>query len=219
MSVDVSGVATELTGIRRSAARQMIAAWEAPAFHVSVDVDMTQVLAARESGSTVTDVLVAVVAQTLSKHQNLNAWYEGDLRVRAFEEVNIGVAVATPDGLTVPIVHEAQRLTLSQIAERRRDVVNRARQRELRREDVVGGTFTISNLGMFGVAEFDAILNVPQVAILAVAATQNTFVQFEGSGRWLPVARLTLTCDHRAVDGAGAAAFLADLRARLETAA
>ncbi len=214
----VEGVVTPLKGIRRTAARRMIAAWQAPVFHLSAEADMSTALAVKErvEGATVTDALLSACARALNAHPQLNAHY-GDEAVTTFVGVNLGIAVATEAGLVVPVIHGADRLELTGIAQARRDVALRAREGRLAMADVTGGTFTVSNLGMMGVDRFDAILNVPQVAILAVGATRQRYVWNDGNPTWCPVAELTLTCDHRAVDGAMGAHFLADVRAQLES--
>ncbi len=213
----LTGTPVPLKGIARVAARQMTLAWEAPAFHLAVEVDMTTALTVKSvhPGATVTDLLVAVCAQALAEHPALNAHYSAD-GITTFEEINIGIAVSTPGGLTVPNIHGAGALGIGGIAEVRREVVERARGRKLGMGDVTGGTFTISNLGMFGIDRFDAIINVPQVAILAVGTTSQRYVWRNDSAQWLPIAEITLTCDHRAVDGATGAAFLARVRELLE---
>ena len=129
---------------------------------------------------------------------------------------NVGIAAATDRGLVVPVVHGAERLTLTEVARARADVVGRAREGKLHREDVEGGTFTISNLGMFGLDQFTAVLNPPEAAILAVGATQERVVVRAGEMVVRPMMTMTLTCDHRAVDGAPAAAFLESLKKLLE---
>lgn len=210
-----TGTSTPLTGIRRTAARRMVAAWEVPVFHLTVEVDMTAALAARDGGGTVTDALLAACAEVLAGCPALNAHCDGTA-VTVFDEVNLGVAVATDAGLVVPVLHDAARLDLPGLAAARRGAVERARAGTLARADVTGGTFTVSNLGMLGIDRFDAILNVPQVAILAVGATRRRQVWNDGDPAWRPVAELTLTCDHRAVDGATGAGFLDALRTRLQ---
>lgn len=213
-------VTIPLKGLARTAARRMVKAWEAPVFHLGVDVDMTEALAAKDAtpGVTVSDVLLRACAVALRAHPRLNAWYDEE-SVTLVDDVNIGLAVATEAGLMVPVVHKADQLSVSGIAEARRDIVERARSGQLGMPDVTGGTFTVSNLGMLGIDEFDAILNVPQVAILAVSSTRTrqVWVDSVGGGAWKPIARFTLTCDHRAIDGATGAAFLTALRAELES--
>ncbi|TFD68523.1 2-oxo acid dehydrogenase subunit E2 [Cryobacterium ruanii] len=211
------GQRTELKGMRRTAARRMVAAWEAPVFHLTVEVDMTEASRAKEvvSGATVTDVLVRATAHALTVVPSVNVHVDGEAVV-SFQRAHVGIAVATEKGLTVPIIHNADQLDLEEIAQRRRDIVGRARTGGLVREDITGGTFTISNLGMLGVTRFDAIVNAPQAAILAVGATIRRNVWTEDGGAWRPIAELTLTSDHRALDGAVAAEFLAALKSKLE---
>ncbi|WP_198412333.1 2-oxo acid dehydrogenase subunit E2 [Nocardioides mangrovicus] len=214
------GTTTPLKGIRRTAARRMVAAWEAPVFHLVVEVDMTTALAVkeREPSATVTDALLQACAAALGKHPDLNAHY-GEESVTCFEEVNLGLAVATEAGLMVPVIPHAGSRDLASLAAARKDVAGRAREGKLTMDDVTGGTFTVSNLGMMGIDRFDAILNVPQVAILAVGSTRQRQVwpgPDGGDPQWRPIAELTLTCDHRAVDGATGAGFLGTLRERLE---
>jgi pyruvate dehydrogenase E2 component (dihydrolipoamide acetyltransferase) len=206
-----------LRGIRRTAARQMVRALQAPVFHLVVEVDMGPALAARKSyeGVTVTDILVRACARALRAHPGLNAHY-ADETVTIFESVNLGVAVDTDAGLTVPVLHGADNLGLEAIGRRRAELVEKSRSGRLQMADVDGATFTLSNLGMFGIEYFDAILNVPQVAILAVGATRSRPVPIPDGTAWRPIAAMTLTCDHRAVDGAMGARFLTSLRAELE---
>ncbi|WP_309620046.1 2-oxo acid dehydrogenase subunit E2 [Salinibacterium sp.] len=210
------GVRTPLKGLRRTAARRMMTAWQAPVFHLTVEVDMTEasLVQQRVPGATVTDVFVAASAQALLAVPSLNA-HVGDDELTLFPHANVGIAVATDNGLTVPVIHGADVLSLSEIATRRRDVVQRARARALVMDDVTGGTFTISNLGMMAIDRFDAILNVPQAAILAIGSTRRRYVWRGDTAVWLPIAELTLTCDHRAADGAAGATFLAALTAAL----
>ncbi|MDO9378101.1 MAG: 2-oxo acid dehydrogenase subunit E2 [Nocardioidaceae bacterium] len=214
-----AGTATPLKGIRRTAARRMTAAWEAPVFHLTASVDMTNAAATKNAheGATLTDVLLRACSRALVKHPAINAHYGGEV-VTTFDEVNLGLAVATDAGLMVPVVHGTQALDLAGIAAARGDVVSRARIGKLGYADIDGGTFTVSNLGPFGIDRFDAILNVPQVAILAVGSTAQRQVWNDGDPQWRPVAELTLTCDHRAVDGATGARFLADLVTELQSA-
>jgi pyruvate dehydrogenase E2 component (dihydrolipoamide acetyltransferase) len=205
-----------LKGIRRIAARRMVAAWAAPVFHLTAEVDMTSALAVgRQPGSTVTDVLLLATARALQANPGLNAHYADEV-VALHAAVNLGIAVSTDAGLTVPVVHGVEALSLSEIGARRKDVVTRARTGKLERKDVEGATFTLSNLGMLGVDRFDAILNPPQVGILAVGSTRPRVVVRDGEMQVRPVAELTLTCDHRAVDGAAGAGLLSRLREALE---
>ncbi len=198
--------------------RAMNTAWSAPMFPVTVEVDMTAAQARRADGVTLTDVILADCAATLAGHPAINAHWQGDSVVE-YDHVNLGLAVASDKGLTVPVIHGAEALDLSGIAAQRKALVDKVRAGRIAIAEVMGGTFTVSNLGMFGVARFTAIINPPQVAILAVGGTTMRQVWNGGAPEWRPIAELTLTSDHRAVDGARAAAFLADLKTRLETAA
>lgn len=216
---DSGGTVVPLKGLRRTAARRMVQAWQAPVFHLTVGVDMTEASKAKQvvPGATVTDVLVQAAAGALLEHPDVNA-HVGEDEVTQFSAAHVGIAVATPKGLVVPVIHDASSLDLAGIAEARRDVVGRARGGGLQMADVTGGTFTISNLGMMGIDRFDAILNVPQAAILAVGSTRHQYVQTGSGAEWRPIADLTLTCDHRAIDGATGAAFLTALASRLSAA-
>lgn len=211
----LGGTPAPLSRMRRAAARHLTRAWEAPAFTVSADVDMTGVLASREPGVTVTDGLIAATVPTLQRHPYVNAWFVAD-DVMTFARTHLGIAVATDAGLVVPVMRDAQDRDLAGISRARAELVAKARSQSLTMDDVTGATFTITNLGMFGIARFTAILNPPGVGILAVGATSDRFRRHDGGGSWRPIAELTLTCDHRAVDGAQAAAFLADLISSIE---
>jgi len=163
----------------------------------------------------VTDLLVRATAAALARHAQANAaWADGSIRFN--DEVNVGIAVAVEDGLVVPVVHGADRLGVGEIAARREDVVTRAREGALRPEDVERGTFTISNLGMFGVDAFNAVVNAPQAAILAVGRIVERVVPVDGAPGIRPMMALTLSCDHRVIDGARAAQFLSELAALIE---
>ena len=200
-------------------ARRMERAWAAPMFHLTISVDMGSAMARsqRTPGVTVTDVIIRECALALVRHPSLNAHYVGyDEGIIEFGDQNIGVAVATDAGLMVPVIRRAAELTDGQISTRRKDLVERARSGRLGVEDVLDGTFTISNLGMFGIDRFDAIINPPQVAILAVGQIGARVMIEKGKVIAKDVAELTLTCDHRATDGAGGARFLRALRDGLD---
>jgi pyruvate dehydrogenase E2 component (dihydrolipoamide acetyltransferase) len=192
----------------------------APHFYLLREVDAGRLsswrdVARRRLGDDVsfTDLLVRATAAALRDHPRVNAaWENGG--VKPNEEVNVGIAVAVEDGLVVPVVHGADALGLGEIAARRAELVKRAREGALRPEDVERGTFTISNLGMYGIDAFNAVLNAPQAAILAVGRIVERVVAVEGAPAVRPRMALTLSCDHRVVDGARAAEFL-DLLASL----
>ena len=212
-----------LTSLRRTIARRMTEAWQAPAFQISMSADMTRALAIRarlvERGDTpkptISDLLTKVSAAALMRHREVNALYEGDA-VRLLASADIGMAVATERGLLVPVIRGCERLTIPEIAAARADLVERARSGKLQQADLEGGSFTISNLGMYGVEQFVAVLNPPQAAILAVGAVQETPVARDGAVEIRPLMTMTLTCDHRSVDGATAADFLRTLKTFLE---
>jgi pyruvate dehydrogenase E2 component (dihydrolipoamide acetyltransferase) len=149
------------------------------------------------------------------RHRDVNALWAGDA-IEIHPSANIGIAVATPAGLIVPVIPQCERRSVAEIAAVRADVVERARAGKLQQSDLEGGTFTISNLGMYGVDRFVAVLNPPQAAILAVGAAEERAVVVDGAVVPKPVMELTLTCDHRAVDGATAAEFLRTVKQFLE---
>ena len=214
---------TPLTNIRKTIARRLTEAWTVPVFTLTVSADMTranQLVARRRELDpdvrvTVTDLLTRVCAQALARHPEMNVQYTEEALL-SFPNANVGIAVAAPQGLVVPVVHNAEQLTLTQIAQVRGDLVARARDAKLRAEDIDGGTFTISNLGMFEVDQFVAVLNPPQASILAVGATRDQVVPRDGELVVVPLMTMTLTCDHRAVDGATGAEFLKTIKAFLE---
>jgi len=156
------------------------------------------------------DLLVALVARVLQKHPRINASWTG-AGVRANTEINVGLAMAVNDGVVAPVIQNADKVGLGEIAVQRRDLAERARGGKLRPGDIAGGTFTISNLGMFGVDAFTAIIIPPQTAILAVGAIADRVVPVDGRPGVRPMMTLTLSSDHRVVDGARAAEFLRDL--------
>jgi pyruvate dehydrogenase E2 component (dihydrolipoamide acetyltransferase) len=157
-----------------------------------------------------TDLLVALVARVLAKHPRMNASWAGE-GVRANADINISLAMAVDEGVVAPVIHNADKTDLGAIAVRRRDLAERARSGKLRSSDIAGGTFTISNLGMFGVDAFSAIIAPPQAAILAVGQIANRVVAVEGRPAVRPMVTLTLSSDHRVLDGARAAEFMRDV--------
>ena len=215
VEVEPQGRSRSLGKTERLMAKHMVAAWQAPMFGVTVEIDMQAALDRRSPGVTVTDIVLADCARTLAVFPNINAHFREDT-ITEFDEVNLGLAVASDRGLTVPVIRGADRLSLDGIAERRKDLVAKVRAGKISIAEVMGGTFTVSNLGMFGVTRFSAILNPPQAAILAVGATIRRHVWNDGHPEWRPISEFTLTSDHRAIDGAQAAAFLSALKDHLE---
>ena len=207
----------QLSSVRKTIARRLSEAWAAPVFQLGVTADMTEVLELRASlvermtegdaKPTVNDVLVKLAAVALVRHRPVNATFSGE-EIQRHPAAHVGIAVAAPQGLVVPVVRDADRRTVQEIARTRADLVGRARDNKLKLGDLEGGTFTISNLGMFGVEQFTAVLNPPQVAILAVGSVKDAPVARGGQVVVAPLAHLVLTCDHRAIDGADGAAFL-----------
>ena len=157
-----------------------------------------------------TDLLLAIVARVLLKHPRMNASWTAE-GVRRHADVNLAIAIAVNDGVVAPVIHNAHKAHLDEIAVQRRDLTERARAGKLRPQDVAGATFTISNLGMFGVDAFSAIIMPPQAAILAVGRIADRVVPVDGKPGIRPMMTLTLSSDHRVVDGARAAEFLRDV--------
>jgi pyruvate dehydrogenase E2 component (dihydrolipoamide acetyltransferase) len=211
----------ELTSVRKTIARRLTEAWQVPVFQLQASADMGRVnrvvAGLREDGEhvTVTDVLIMACAAALMRHREVNAEWTEDA-ILLHPSANIGIAVAAPQGLVVPVIHGAESLRLAQVAAARSAVVTRAREGKLRREDLEAGTFTISNLGMYAVERFTAVLNPPQAAIVAVGAIEDRVVPVDGEPAIRPMLTLVVTFDHRAVDGAPAAGFLQSLKELLE---
>ena len=207
----------------RIMAERMTASWTtAPHFYLVREVNVARLVAwlgtaRKQTGAriTYTDLLVKLVAATLAQHPRVNvSWKDGALERHA--EINIGLAVALEDGLVVPVIARADTLGLKDIATRREDLVTRAQAGKLRPPDIQGGVFTISNLGMYGVDAFSAIVNPPQAAILAVGRIADRVVPVNGQPAVQPTMTLTLSGDHRALDGARSAQFLGALADLIE---
>ena len=218
----------QLTSIRKTIARRLTEAWEAPVFQLTVVADASELVATRERlvelmregdvKPTVNDVLTRLVAGALMRHRPVNAQFvEGE--IRRYPTANVGIAVATPNGLVVPVVRDAQARSVQDIAVVRADLVGRAREGKLQLQDLEDGTFTISNLGMYGIDQFVAVLNPPQVAILAVGSIEDRPIVLDGELVVVPALTMTLTCDHRAIDGSEGAEFLQTVKAYVEAPA
>jgi pyruvate dehydrogenase E2 component (dihydrolipoamide acetyltransferase) len=216
---------TPLSSIQRTVARRLTEAWQIPVFHLFVSADMTRALEIRrrlvelnaDAGvkPTISDLLTKVCAAALMRHRALNALWTDD-GIALYPTANIGLAVALPEGLVVPVIRQCERMSVVEIAVARTDLVERARAGKLQRDDLEGGTFTISNLGMYGVERFTAVVNPPQAAILAVGAIQEKPLVRDGAVVVRPMMDLMLTCDHRSVNGAAGAAFLQSVQSILE---
>jgi pyruvate dehydrogenase E2 component (dihydrolipoamide acetyltransferase) len=196
-----------------------------PTFYLTVDIDMTRVIEARARINSIleadglkvsiNDLVLKAVAGALRRHPECNAqWQEGF--VRRFNAVHLGVAVAIDEGLITPVVRNAHAKGVAQISAEVRELAGRARERKLVPEEYTGATFSVSNLGMLGIHEFTAIINPPEAGILAIGAMEETPVVIDGAVVVRPRMRITMSCDHRVIDGATGARFLQTLRAMLE---
>jgi pyruvate dehydrogenase E2 component (dihydrolipoyllysine-residue acetyltransferase) len=207
---------TRLGVMRRAMVRRMVEGAAVPCFYLRAGADVTELVALRarlRDSSTgpapsVNDFIVRAVALELRRHPEVNSAYLEN-EVATYPRVNVGVAVAIEGGLVVPAVYDAERKTVCEIAGAVRELADLAGRRRLSREVLADATFTVSNLGMYGIDEFDPIINPPQAAILAVGAARS-----DCAGRLQM--RLTLGCDHRVLTGAEAAPFLTAVRERLE---
>ncbi len=216
-----------LKGIRRVIAKRMTESFQnIPHFYLSLEIDMGSCLALHEalkqeverrSGLrlTLTDILVKVTASALKEHPIINSRIEGD-QIHLIEEINIGVAIALEDGLIVPVVREADRKSLTEIASVLRGLTHKAKEGKLSLEDVGGGTFTLSNMGMLGIDKLNAIINPPECSILGVGRTVEKPVYHGGEIKVRPMAWFSLSSDHRIVDGATAATFLNHIKRLIE---
>ena len=214
--------ATALSSVARLMAERTAHSWATvPHFFVVRDVDAAALNEARaqitkiseQTGGarvTLTDLLVGVVARVLARHPRLNASWSGET-IRTNADINVGLAMAVDDGVVAPVIANADRLSVAQTAVQRAELSERARAGKLRPADLAGGTFTISNLGMYQVDAFSAIIIEPQAAILAIGGIADRVVALEGKPVVRPMLTLTLSSDHRVVDGARAAQFMEDL--------
>ena len=215
----VNDTRIELRGIRKVVAERMTQSFSsAPHFYLTVEVDATALVSLRRQilssiqkryqiEPTITDLLIKASAMALREQPSANAaWADGAIRINS--NVNVSVAVAVNDGLVVPVIPDADRLTLGQIAQERSTLVEKAREGQLTLPDLEGGSFTLSNLGMFGIDQFQAILNPPQATILAVGRIKDRPVAVDGQLAIRPTMFMTLSVDHRLLDGASAARFL-----------
>ena len=219
-AVESASTAAPLSQIARLMAERTAQSWtNVPHFFLVQTVDAGKLIetqkklgqgAAAGSAPTITDVLIAVLARVLRKHPRMNSSWTGD-NIRANSEVNISVAMAVKDGVVSAVIPRADGAKVADISVLRRELTERARGGKLRPADISGGTFTLSNLGMYKVGAFSAIITPPQAAILAVGAIADAVVAVDGKPAVRPVMTMTLSSDHRVVDGARAAEFLAEL--------
>jgi pyruvate dehydrogenase E2 component (dihydrolipoamide acetyltransferase) len=216
------------TDIQLSQMRKVIAKrlseskFSAPHFYLKVDINMDKAIEARKAINEVSpvkisfnDMVIKASALALRQHPDVNSSWMGDF-IRQNHHIHIGSAVAIEDGLIVPVIRFADQKSLSQIAADAKELYDKAKNKKLQPQDFSGNTFTISNLGMMGIDEFTAIINPPDSAILAVGGIKETVVSEKGQFKAVNIMKLTLSCDHRSVDGAVGARFLATLKSYLE---
>ncbi len=223
---DTEYVDTPLSQMRKTVARRLTESLgPVPHFFLTVDVDMTralqarkqvnQLLAERGAKASINDFVIKAAAVALTHHPECNAWWQGD-SIRRFNRVHMAIAVAVPDGLITPVVRDAHAKGLGRISAEVRELAGRARDKKLQPHEYTGSTFSISNLGMFGIEEFTAVINPPEAGIIAVGAVEERAVVHEGQVVVQPRMRVTMSCDHRVIDGAQGARFLATLKSFLE---
>jgi pyruvate dehydrogenase E2 component (dihydrolipoamide acetyltransferase) len=213
----------QVSQMRKTIARRLgESKFSAPHFYLTMEVNMDRVMEARKKLNEVApvkisfnDIIVKATAHALKKHPQVNASWLGD-KIRINHHVNIGVAVAVEEGLLVPVLRYTDAKSLSHIAQETRDLAGKAKNKKLQPEEMQGNTFTISNLGMFDIDEFTAIINPPDACILAVGKIKEVPVLKDGELAAENIMKLTLSCDHRVVDGAKGARFLQTLKAYLE---
>jgi pyruvate dehydrogenase E2 component (dihydrolipoamide acetyltransferase) len=229
VAADLDGSAAASNGVTVPAIWRLMAerttqSWQSvPHFYLRREVDASRLQSWRAAArsrpgqerASHTDLLVRLVAEALRRHPRVNSSWSDGAVVRS-EQINVGIAVAVDDGLVVPVVHDADRLSLADTVARRIELVDAARAGRLRPEDVTGGTFTVSNLGMYGVDSFDAIVNAPQAAILAVGRVADRVIPVDGQPAVRPVLQLSVSFDHRVVDGARGAEFVETLASLAE---
>lgn len=213
-----------LSQMRKTIAKRLVQSiGPIPTYYLTAEADMERASEARESllakdekgKFSFNDFVIRATASALRQHPWVNAWWM-DNQVRQWHEVHIGVAVAVDEGLITPIIRHADQKSLRDIATEVRELAGRAREKKLKPEEYTGATFSISNLGMFGIDEFTAIINPPEAAILAVGRIEPKAVVVDGAVVVRRRMRITMSCDHRVIDGATGAAFLKTLVAMLE---
>jgi pyruvate dehydrogenase E2 component (dihydrolipoamide acetyltransferase) len=212
-----------VTQMRKTIARRLSESkFSAPEFYLTVEIQMDKAMQARSRMNELSpvkisfnDIVIKAAAMALKQHPKVNSSWLGD-KIRVNHHVNIGVAMAVEDGLLVPVIRNADMKSLSQIAAEVKDFSQKAKDKKLQPKDWEGSTFTISNLGMYGIDEFTAIINPPDACILAVGGIKETVIVEKGEMKVANIMKVTLTCDHRVVDGATGAEFLKTLKANLE---
>lgn len=205
--------------MKKAMVKQMVKSLEIPQFQVETEVDCTQLMALRKNvvfKPSVTTVLAKAVAETLKNHPLLNGSFVDATTIETYDEIGLGIAVDTPRGLVVPVIQNAGNLNLQQFHEAMEGIKEKAKKGIFAMEDLTGGTFTVSNLGMFNVTSFKAIVNAPQTGILALSRIVERPVIRNGEIQAAKIMRISISADHRVVDGAGCARFLSELAERIE---
>jgi pyruvate dehydrogenase E2 component (dihydrolipoamide acetyltransferase) len=223
-SPGVSYTDVPLSQIRKTIAKRLAQSiGPIPTFYLTTEIDMERAWDARtalkalgpEGDISFNDIIIKAAATALKQHPECNAWWQDD-HIRQWNEVHIGMAVAIDDGLITPVIRHADLKSLRQISAESKDMAGRARERKLKPEEYTGSTFSVSNLGMFGIDEFTAIINPPEAGILAVGAIVQKAVVVDNAVTTRRRLRITMSCDHRVIDGATGAKFLKTLRTLLE---
>lgn len=222
LDTDVEYGDVPVTQMRKVIARRLgESKFTAPHFYLTVEIDMQRAIDARNDLKandirvSFNDFVVKACAMALKKHPSINSSWMGDT-IRVHSEVNVGVAVAVPDGLLVPVINNADQKSMTYINQEVRELAGKAKDKKLQPQEMSGNTFTISNLGMFGIEEFTAIINTPDSCILAVGSIVEKPIVKNGAIVIGNMMKVTLSCDHRVVDGASGAQFLQTLRGMLE---
>jgi pyruvate dehydrogenase E2 component (dihydrolipoamide acetyltransferase) len=216
-------VDTELTSMRKTIARRLgESMFTAPHFYLTMEINMDNAMAARAQMNEVSpvkisfqDMIIKACAMALRQHPAVNSSWMGEF-IRTYQHIHIGSAIALPEGLIVPVIRHADQKSMSQIASDAKDLYAKARDKKIQPAEFTGNTFTISNLGMMEIDEFTAIINPPDSCILAVGRIKETVVRKEDGFGVINVMKVTLSCDHRSVDGAVGAAFLQTLKKFME---
>lgn len=214
---------TLVSQMRKTIARRLSESlYSAPHFFLTMEINMDNIIELRKQVNAISDVktsfndwVVKAVSMALRKHPKINASWLGD-KIRTYHYINIGVAVAVDEGLLVPVIRNTDQKTITQISTETKQLAEKAKNKELQPADWEGNTFTISNLGMYGIDEFTAIINPPDACILAVGGIKETAIVKNGQITVGNIMKVTLSCDHRIVDGAMGAAFLQTLKTLLE---
>ena len=213
-----------LTQLRKTIAKRLAESiGPVPTFYLTAEFDLSRVAEMRAAMAEVgdefkvsfNDIILKATATALAQHPDVNAHWLGD-RIRRYHRVHLGMAVAIPDGLITPVIFDADRKGLGEIARESRELAARARDCKLTPEEYTGSTFSVSNLGMFGIDQFTAIINPPEAGILAIGAVADVPVVQDGALATAKHLRVTMSCDHRVIDGATGAKFLVTLRRLLE---